>query len=147
MTEVLQLDKIAAQFSPERDVATGKWFGKPCLKARGMKAVQAVRAARVPAFYAHHDPDWRTLNARLVAEHKRDDFADLLASVEDSHRQLIDLLGTIPAEEFDQDYGVRFKGYKVTIARLLLSETKDERKHHGQIQAFARRRSKGVPGL
>jgi hypothetical protein len=33
MPEVDALDGIVAQFSPERGVARGKWFGKPCIKA------------------------------------------------------------------------------------------------------------------
>jgi hypothetical protein len=36
MTETRpELDEIAAQFGPELAVTTGKWFGKPCLKAGG----------------------------------------------------------------------------------------------------------------
>ena len=70
----------------------------------------------------------------MVAEYKREDFADLLASVEDSHQKLIGLLEAIPAEEFDRDRGVRFKGYKVTIARTLEAELEDEREHHRQIE-------------
>ena len=93
----------------------------------------------MPAFYAHYDRDWQTFNARLVAEYKRDDYTDLLAIVEDAHRKLIDSVRAIPAEEFNKDRGVRFKGYKVTIARTLEAETKDERKHHAQIVAFATR--------
>ena len=43
-----ELDEIAAQFSPELCVATGKWFGKPCLKADGK--VFAVQWGRDLAF-------------------------------------------------------------------------------------------------
>ncbi len=71
---------------------------------------------------------------------ERDDFAELLSSVEDSLQQLVDFLETISAEEFDKDRGVRHKGYKVTIARLLQAETKDEKTHHKQIEEFRGRR-------
>jgi hypothetical protein len=27
-----KLDEIAAKFSPETNVSTGRWFGRPCLK-------------------------------------------------------------------------------------------------------------------
>lgn len=260
MTDMQELDEIAVQFSPELDVATGKWFGKPCIKARGkvfvvlwsgdlafkltgdahsealqiegarlfdprgkghpmkewvqiptarsstwsrfaglayeyvagasqakkdkliselvetrrktldtvsslspaqqgevflgiwsvkdllahlvgwdfanIEAAQAVLAGKVPAFYSYYDRDWRAFNARLVAEYRKDDFAELVSSAEDSHQKLIDFLTTIPAEEFDKDKGVRFKGYKVTIARLLQGEIDDEKKHYAQIEEF-----------
>ncbi len=35
MADMHTLEEIAAQFSPEAGVTTGKWFGKPCLKASG----------------------------------------------------------------------------------------------------------------
>jgi hypothetical protein len=102
-----------------------------------LEAAQTILAGKVPAFYAHHDRDWKTFNARLVAEHKKDNLTLLLASMEDSHQMLIDFLETIPADEFDRDRGVRFRGYKVTIARLLQAEAKDEAEHYTQIKEFA----------
>jgi len=101
-----------------------------------IEATQAILAGRLPAFYSHYDRDWQTFNARLVAQYKKNDFADLLASIKNSHQKLIDLLQTIPAEEFDKDSGLRYKGYKVTIAGTLKAEAKDEQEHHKQIQAF-----------
>jgi len=260
MTNMHKLDEIAAQFGPELDVATGKWFGKPCIKVSGrvfvvlwggdlafkltgdahsealqiegahlfdprgkghpmrewvqipaaqsshwgrfaelayeyvagaaeaqkqelisglietrrqildaasslspikqdeiflgvwsvkdllahlvgwdfanLEATKAILAGELPDFYAHYDRDWQAFNARLVAEYKRDDFADLLSSVEDSHQELVDFLKTVPADEFVQDRGVRFKGYKVTIARTLQAEIDDEKTHHAQIKEF-----------
>jgi hypothetical protein len=110
-----------------------------------LEAAQAILAGQIPGFYAHYDRDWRTYNARLVAEYKREDFADLLASVEDSHQKLIGFLETIPAEEFDRDRGVRFKGYKVTIARTLEAELEDEKTHHTQVDEFRERRAAQAP--
>jgi hypothetical protein len=110
-----------------------------------LEAAQAILAGQIPGFYAHYDRDWRTYNARLVAEYKREDFADLLASVEDSHQKLIGFLETIPAEEFDKDRGVRFKGYKVTIARTLEAELEDEKTHHTQVDEFRERRAAQAP--
>jgi hypothetical protein len=110
-----------------------------------LEAAQAILAGQIPGFYAHYDRDWRTYNARLVAEYKREDFADLRASVEDSHQKLIGFLETIPAEEFDRDRGVRFKGYKVTIARTLEAELEDEKTHHTQVDEFRERRAAQAP--
>jgi Protein of unknown function (DUF1706) len=101
-----------------------------------IQAMHDLLADQLPQFYRHHDHDWQTYNAQLVCEHRTDDFAELLARAKASHHQLIALLQTIGAEEFDRDRGVRFKGWKVTMARLLEAEADDERKHCTQIQQF-----------
>lgn len=145
------LDAAALLSPAEQDqVFLGVWSVKDLLAHlvgwdfANMEAAKALLAGQLPGFYSHHDRGWKTYNARLVAEYKKDDFADLLSSVEDSHQKLIDLLRAIPAEEFDKDRGVRFKGYKVTIARLLQVEANDEKTHHAQIEEF-RARNKALP--
>ncbi|NIN63615.1 MAG: ClbS/DfsB family four-helix bundle protein [Anaerolineae bacterium] len=100
-------------------------------------AVTAILNDALPEFYAHHDRDWKTYNERLVGQYKKDDYVELLYSVENSHRELIDFLVTVPADEFETDRGIRFRRYKVTIARLLQAEAEDEMEHHGQIRLFA----------
>ena len=102
--------------------------GKPGSGDPGRAKLDLLIAGQLPDFYSHYDRDWKTYNARLVTKYKRDDFAELLASVEDSLQELAGYLETIPAEEFDKDRGVRYKRYKVTIARLLQAEIKDEKK-------------------
>lgn len=134
----------ASSLSPAKqdEIFLGVWSIKDLLAHlvgwdfTNLEAAKAILAGKTPNFYSYHDRDWKSYNARLVAEYKKDDFADLLSSVEDSHQTLIDFLKTIPAEEFDKDRGVRFKGYKVTIARLLKVEIDDERTHHTQIEEF-----------
>ena len=101
-----------------------------------VEAIKAVMAGSLPSFYAHHDHDWRKYNSTLVAKYKRDSFRELLGLLNTSHRELIEFLKTIPAEVFNKDFGVRFRGYKVTIQRLLEAEAKDERIHHKQITDF-----------
>jgi hypothetical protein len=101
-----------------------------------MEAAKAILAGQLPAFYAHHDKDWQSYNAQLVARYRLEDIASMIEATADSHHQLIDFLKGIPPQEFDKDRGIRFRGYKVTIARLLEAEMKDETVHHGQIAAF-----------
>ena len=102
-----------------------------------IEATKSILSGELPEFYSHHDRDWATYNALLVERHKTEDYAELLHSVETSHRALVDLLGTVPADEFEKDRGVRYKRYKVTIARLLQAEAEDEEKHYSQIKEFA----------
>lgn len=99
-------------------------------------AVKSVLKGQVPSFYAHSDRDWRTYNAHLVKNHKKASSKDLLAAVKASQEKLISFLQTIPPEHFNKDFGVRFRGYKVTIQRLLEAETKDEQTHQQQIIGF-----------
>lgn len=100
-------------------------------------AVKSILEGELPYFYEYRDRDWATYNALLVSRHKQGHYADLLCSVEASHRALTDFLASVPAEEFERDNGVRYKGYKVTIARLLQAEAEDEEEHYSQIKAFA----------
>jgi uncharacterized damage-inducible protein DinB len=143
----------ASALSPAQqdEVFLGVWSVKDLLAHlvgwdyANLEAVQALLAGELPAFYAHHGRDWRHFNALLVAEHKKDDFAELCASLEASQHKLVDFVETIPPEEFDRDRGVRFKGYKVTIARMLEGQTGDDQVHLEQIEAFRARDDQPAP--
>ncbi len=135
---------ISSSFSPtEQDkVFLGIWSIKDLLAhligwlEANRKAVKAIQSGKLPEFYAYKDRDWQTYNARLVRKYKRDGLAELISTLQASHQKLIDSIQSISAEELEQDYGVRFKGYKVTIARLLQAELKDEKVHYTQIEMF-----------
>lgn len=99
-------------------------------------AIISVLRGQVPAFYEHHDRDWQTYNAMLVKKYGKASFQDLLAALKDSHERLIEFVKTIPPESFTKDFGVRFRGYKVTIQRLLEAEGKDEQTHLQQMTDF-----------
>ena len=101
-----------------------------------LDAVKSVLEGQLPAFYEYRDHDWQTYNAMLVKKHKKDSFHELLAEVRDSQEKLIEFLQTIPPEKFDNDFGVRFRGYKVTIQRLLEAEREDEQTHLKQVVDF-----------
>jgi hypothetical protein len=102
-----------------------------------LRAGQQVLAGELPDFYQYHDRDWQTYNARLVHQYRRDDLAALLVEMRRSHQDLVDWAQDLPAEEYAKDRGVRFRGYRVTITRLLQAELEDERKHLEQIKALA----------
>ena len=104
-----------------------------------VEASQEILEGKLPSFYAHHDRDWKTYNASLVEQYKKDTWADMVSAVERSHRKLIDFLKGVAAEEFDRDRGLRAGRYRVTIARLMQAERTDERKHCEQIRRFGER--------
>jgi hypothetical protein len=101
-----------------------------------LDAVKSVLEGQLPSFYEHRDHDWQTYNAMLVKKYKKDSFKELLATVKNSREKLIEFLQTVAPENFNKDFGVRFRGYKVTIQRLLEAETKDEQTHLQQIIDF-----------
>ena len=135
---------ITSSFPPAKhdEVFLGIWSIKDLLAhligwlEANRKAVKAIQSGKLPEFYAYKDRDWQTYNACLVRKYKRDSLAELMSTMQVSHQKLIDSIQVIPAEEFEQDNGVRFKGYKVTIARLLQAELKDEREHSNQMEMF-----------
>jgi len=94
-----------------------------------IQAVQEILAGQRPSFWQHYDRDWQSYNAQLVAQYKRDDFAELVAVVEASHRRLIAFLQALPAD-------VYIKHPK--IGTLLRTDIKDGHEHAGQVEAFRR---------
>jgi hypothetical protein len=151
LTEVRRkIIDAASALRPEKqdEVFLGVWSVRELLAHlagwdfTNIEAVNEILSSKLPSFYQYYDRDWQSYNARLVEKHGKDDFADLISSVEESHRKLVEFLETVPAEEFDKDRGIRTgRRYKVTIARLLQAEIDDEKVHHTQIQDFARQGS------
>ena len=136
--------KEAAVLSAEKQdvIFLGIWSVKDLLAHlagwdyTNLDASKAVLAGELPSFYEHHSRDWQTYNAMLVAKYKRDSFKELLALVKISQQELFEFLQSVVPESFSKDFGVRFRGYKVTIQRLLEAEIKDEQAHCQQIKDF-----------
>ena len=133
------LDAVSLLSPLEQDaIFLGAWSVKDLLAHlvgwdyTNLGAVEEILAGQKPAFFEHYDRDWQSYNAQLVAEYKRDDFAELVAAVKESHRKLIAFLQTVPADAYVK---------RKKIASLLRVEIKDEEEHHRQVQAFRRRRA------
>ncbi len=103
-----------------------------------VEAIQAVQAGRLPHFYKYHDHDWQGYNAILVRKHRLNMLAEQVAQAESSHLRLLEELGDVPAEDIDRDFSVRFRGYRVTVRRLMEGERRDEAVHFTQIQEYRR---------
>ncbi|MFH1524285.1 MAG: ClbS/DfsB family four-helix bundle protein [Chloroflexota bacterium] len=109
-----------------------------------IEAIEAVSERRLPEFYAQIDKDWHSYNAHLVSLYKKGAVADLVKNAQVSHRALVDRLTATPARELFQDNGIRYRGYKVTIARLIEAEMGDECVHMEQVKGFAAKILSGV---
>jgi hypothetical protein len=142
LTEVSKLSE-----AEQDQVFLGIWSIKDLLAhligwdKTNLNAIRSVIRNQVPSFYEYHDHDWRTYNAMLVKKNKKDSCKELIATAKSSQQKLIEFLQKIPPEDFNKDFGVRFRGYKVTIQRLLEAEADDERTHSGQITDFFKRSS------
>ena len=137
------LTDVAALSRKERDmVFLGIWSVKDLLAHLAgwdyvnLDAAKNVIAGKLPVFYQYKDRDWQTFNAMLVKKYRSNNFQELLAILKKSQRELVNYLQTIPAEYFNRDFGVRFRGHKVTIQRLLEADIKDVKLHHQQIIDF-----------
>ena len=136
---------VAYSLRPEKrkEIFLGSWSVEDLLAHligwdyTNIEAAKSILEGELPYFYGYRDRDWASYNALLVSRHKQGHYAELLCSVETSHRALTDFLAAVPAEEFERDHGVRYKRYKVTIARLLQSEAEDEEEHARQVKEFA----------
>lgn len=102
------------------------------------EAITAVQAGRLPEFYAHKDPDWRIYNASHVRNYRRPTLDAQLALVEATFGKLMESLAQLGAEDLYRDYGVRYKGWKVILFRLVESDLKDVRIHLEQMRAWLR---------
>ena len=137
------LSEVAGLSRRERDtVFLGIWSVRDLLAHlagwdyANLDAAKSILAGRLPSFYEHHDRDWQTYNAMLVRKYRRNTFREIRAILKGSQQKLVDHLQTIPPEYFNRDFGVRFRGYRVTIRRLLQADIKDVQIHHQQIDDF-----------
>jgi hypothetical protein len=136
--------KQASRFSPEMEKAqfVGTWDIRDLLShlsgwdITNLEAAKEILDEKVPRFYQNYDRDWKSYNASLVGEYKREDLLEQLSLVKDTHDELIRFLEILPAPMIFKDWGIRNKGYKVIISRLLEVEREDEEVHLNQIVEY-----------
>ena len=121
------------------EIFLGTWSAEDCLAHlvgwdyTNIEAAKAIQNGLLPEFYAYRDKDWQGYNAILVNKYKLKDWDGLIESVHTSHQRLSEYFEQLPVEIFFKDWGVRYKGYKVIISRLLEADTKDVLVHLKQI--------------
>lgn len=100
------------------------------------QAVEQIAAGRYPSFFQYYDKDWRSYNARLVAQHRQNDFAAQLAAAQGSHAGLLEYLEALPAETVMEGRAQRETGRSVSIHNRLKAEAEDERQHAAQVRSY-----------
>lgn len=136
--------RLATSMEPEKrkEVYLGTWSVREMVAhlagwdETNIKAAQDVLAGKLPRFYEQFDRNWVGYNSRLVAQYSRSDYSGLLSLVKATHSKLLQAIEEIPAADFWEDRGIRFRGWKVTIGRLLEAELNDEEEHYAQLRKF-----------
>jgi hypothetical protein len=134
---------LAETLAPEqfRQVYLGKWCLLDMLAHlagwddANRQAVDAVLAGEQPEFYQHAGKAWSLYNDLLVARYRQDDPAAILALTRQSMDALLARLEAVSPLGIDRDFGARFRGFHVTIGRLLDADVKDEQEHLEQLRA------------
>ena len=101
-----------------------------------VEAIQATQVGRLPHFYKYHDRNWQGYNAILVRKYRRDTLAEQIDQAASSHLRLLEELGDVLPDDIDRDFRVRFRGYNVTVRRLMEGEGRDEAEHLEQVKRF-----------
>jgi hypothetical protein len=126
----------------QREIYLGTWSARELLAHlagwddTNIQAVEEVFSGEVPSFYEHADTDWVSYNDKLVCEFLKDNYFEMLSLVRETHLRLMETIEAIPADELWKDRGIRVKGWKVTIGRLLDAERQDEEEHYSQMRTF-----------
>jgi hypothetical protein len=127
------------------DVFLGTWSVKDLIAHligwdyANTAAISEILAGQLPSFYQFADRDWQCFNAKLVAQYSREGLEDLLQDLRASQTAFANALLTLPESELNSDHAVRYKGWKVTIGRLIQAELGDEEAHLEQLSEFVRK--------
>lgn len=134
------LGRIAKLTAPERRrIYLGTWSAHEVVAHligwdyANERAAASLLRSRLPEFYAHHDRGWQKFNRLLVKRFGGEPTGRLIKKAAASHRRLMSVLDGVSERAFSLDRGIRFRGFKVTIRRLIEGETEDERRHLQQL--------------
>ena len=132
-TKILDAVRLLSP-AQQDEVFLGEWSVKDLLAhlvgwdRTNREAVGEILAGKKPSFWVHYGRGWQSYNVRLVTEYRRDDLAEMIATVEQSHRELIDYLQSVPADEYLK---------RKPIGTLLRVEATDEEEHCQQVEQFS----------
>ena len=102
----------------------------------GLKATQEIIKGKLPRYYQYYERNWTKINKKLVRKYKKGKKKDLLSRVKKSHQKLVKELEKILEELYNKDFGVRWKGSKITLASDTLYQADDEEIHAQQIKCW-----------
>jgi len=101
---------------------------------------QIIQGER-PDYFEDADNNYRNLNARSVKKFASKNKVNLLAECADSFKDLKSYLESLTPQQWEKDYGVRYRDWMITIYNTVLALQKDYEIHREEIERWARRQS------
>ena len=101
-----------------------------------LRAIEDLRAGRVPDFYRHYDPGWAAYNQQLIDRYGAGDWDALRQSLERSQEAVGAAMRSLSGEDVKKELSRPGRRRLVSIAGILRAAIADEREHLAQIRAF-----------
>ena len=100
-----------------------------------IEASSSILAGKPPAYYADAPNDYKTINARFVAQHSSTSKTELLRDLRSSMDRFVEFLVTLPPVELTADHGVKhYSGRPATVIGIIDSLSGDYRDHTRQVR-------------
>jgi hypothetical protein len=99
-----------------------------------IEASSSILAGEPPAYYADAPSDYKTINARFVAQHSSTSKTELLRDLRSSMDRFVAFLAALPTVELTADHGVKhYSGRPATVIGIIDSLSRDYRDHTRQV--------------
>ena len=99
-----------------------------------VKGCEQIRGGDLPFYFVDPGEDYCKVNAVSVRDYSSEDRRELLDELEASTHELIGFLGMVNPVDWDRDYGVRYRGFKVTIRNTVDALIEDYINHRQQLE-------------
>lgn len=97
---------------------------------------EQIRQGMPPFYFADAGDDFRHVNANSVQTYASPEKRALIDELTASFQELLRFLSTVPPEEWEADYGVRYQGVPVTIATTVGALSSDYLEHTKDIERW-----------
>jgi hypothetical protein len=97
---------------------------------------EQIRQGMLPFYFADAGEDFRHVNANSVQTYVLPEKRALIDELTASFQELLRFLSTVPPEEWEADYGVRYQGEPVTIANTVGVLSSDYLEHTKDIETW-----------
>ena len=97
---------------------------------------EQIRQGMLPFYFADAGEDFRHVNANSVQTYALPEKRALIDELTASFQELLRFLSTVPPEEWEADYGVRYQGEPVTIANTVGVLSSDDLEHTKDIETW-----------
>ena len=101
-----------------------------------IKGCKQIRRGDLPFYFNDPGEDYCKVNAVFVREYSSEVIGELLDELEASTNELIMFLGMVDPVDWDRDYGVRYRGFNITIRNTVDALIEDYINHKQQLEEW-----------